>query len=329
MKAPESMSEARLVSMRDVRGLWLAVRPLSLACLVVTMGLVFSPRVRAAASSFATPQEAVRALGLAVNATNRSALAQLFGPESDILVNPDSVQGARELADFTEAFNVTNRLVGESETRMVLEVGANGWPFPIPLVKLTNGWHFDTKAGEDEILNRRIGANEIEVLRVLRGYVEAQREYASRDRDGDDVLEYAQKLTSSPGQMDGLYWPRQLNGELSPLGPLVALAHAQGYFAKPKASEGPLPFHGYLFKILTRQGRHAPGGKYSYIINGNMIGGFAMVAWPAAYGDSGIMTFIVNQRGRVRQRDLGENTARIVGKMDSYDPDPDWRVTVD
>jgi hypothetical protein len=213
---------------------------------------------------------------------------------------------------------------------MVLEVGTNGWPFPIPLVKQASGWQFDTVAGKDELLNRRIGRNELEVLRVMRAYVDAQREYATQDRDGDEVLEYAQKLSSSPGKTDGLYWPMELNGEKSPLGPLVADAQDVGYFSNGISSEGgPRPFYGYLFKILTRQGKHAPGGKYDYIINGNMIGGFAMVAWPAEYGDSGVMTFIVNQQGRVYQKDLGKSTDKIAKKMRDYDPDSSWRLSED
>jgi len=165
---------------------------------------------------------------------------------------------------------------------------------------------------------------------VMRAYVDAQREYAGKDRDGDEVLEYAQKITSSPGQTDGLYWPPELNGETSPLGPLVAEAQGEGYFKQsPAADAGPRPFHGYLFKILTSQGKHAPGGKYSYIINGNMIGGFALMAWPARYGDSGVMTFIVNQQGRVYQKDLGKRTASIVKGMKAYDPDPSWQVSQD
>ena len=280
--------------------------------------------------AFATPQQAVDALGQAVNTTNRAALAVLFGPASETLANPDSVQGARELSEFTAAFNTTNRLTRESDTRLVLEIGREAWPFPIPLVKGPRGWQFDTTAGLEEILNRRIGRNELEVLGVLRAYVEAQREYASRDRDGDDVLEYAQKFASAPGQTDGLYWPTELNGEVSPLGPLVAEAYGAGYVSlAPEGGSGPQPFHGYLFKILTRQGQHAPGGKYNYIINGNMIGGFALVAWPVEYGESGVMTFIVNHRGRVYQRDLGKDTAKVAQKMDAYDPDPAWRVSAD
>jgi hypothetical protein len=164
----------------------------------------------------------------------------------------------------------------------------------------------------------------------MREYVDAQREYASRDRDGDDVLEYAQKIISSPGQTDGLYWDPELNGEISPLGPFVAEAQGEGYFGGgfPPGLE-PKPFHGYFFKILTGQGKHAPGGKYSYIINGNMIGGFAMVAWPAEYGESGVMTFIVNQQGRVYQKDLGHSTSKLAPKMSAYDPDPSWRISAE
>jgi len=300
--------------------------------LLVLLALSVCAAVRAAETAriFATAQEAVTALDHAVNTTNRAEFFALFGPEAEELANPDTVQGAREMAVFADAFNATNRLERESDTRMVLEVGTNGWPFPIPLVKQASGWQFDTVAGKDELLNRRIGRNELEVLRVMRAYVDAQREYATQDRDGDEVLEYAQKLSSSPGKTDGLYWPMELNGEKSPLGPLVADAQDVGYFSNGTSSEGgPRPFYGYLFKILTRQGKHAPGGKYDYIINGNMIGGFAMVAWPAEYGDSGVMTFIVNQQGRVYQKDLGKSTDKIAKKIRDYDPDSSWRLSED
>jgi hypothetical protein len=283
-----------------------------------------------AARIYATPQQAVSALNAAVNSTNQAAFELLFGPAARDLANPDPVQAAQELAEFASAFNTTNRLVRDSETRMVLEVGSDFWPFPVPLIKVGGGWQFDAAAGLEEIQNRRIGRNEMDVLRVLRAYVQAQREYASRDRDGDDVLEYAQKISSSPGLTDGLYWPPESNGETSPLGPFVAYAQAEGYPQKKgNAEEGPRPFHGYFFKILVRQGKNAPGGKYDYIINGNMIGGFAMAAWPAEYGETGVMTLIVNQQGRVYQKDLGPKTARIAHKMDCYDPDKSWRPSAD
>jgi hypothetical protein len=308
---------------------------LSRAVLWVTLSATFSfiPSGFSAdelGKRFATPAEAVSALGKAVNGTDRAAFAILFGPDSEWLANPDTVQGERELKEFVAAFNITNRLVQESDQWMTLEVGAGAWPFPIPIVKTTNGWCFDTAAGRDEVLNRRIGHNELEVLRVMRAYVEAQREYASQDRDGDEVLEYAQKISSSPGRTDGLFWPPELNGEISPFGPLVAQAHGEGYFGKKSDPEsGPQPIYGYLFKILTRQGKHAPGGKYDYVINGNMIGGFALVAWPVEYEESGVMTFLVNQQGRVFQRDLGKSTGRVVQRMKAYDPDVTWQASAD
>lgn len=296
------------------------VTPLTLVCVPQSSRATDEGRV------FNTPEAAVAALGQAVSATNREALSALFGEAADYLVNPDAVQGAGEMAEFASAFAATNHLVRESETKMTLEIGTNAWPFAIPLVKLANGWHFDTQAGLEELLNRRVGRNELDVLRVLRACVQAQREYASRDRDGDEVLEYAQKMSSSPGKTDGLYWPFGLNGEISPLGPLVAYAREEGY---QKTGDEPQPFHGYFFKILTRQGKNAPGGKYDYIINGNMIGGFAFVAWPAEYGNSGVMTFIVNQQGRVYQKDLGAKTQTIAQKMKEYDRDDTWQLSPD
>ena len=282
--------------------------------------------------SFSTPQELVNALGKAVNAPKRAAFETLFGRESEWLANPDSVQGASDLAEFTAAFNSTNFLASQSNARMILKVGPTAWPFPIPLVNTANGWCFDTDAGREEILNRRIGRNEIEVLQAMRAYVDAQREYASRDRDGNGVLKYAQRIASSPGKTDGLYWPPELNGDLSPLGPMIAHSQAEGYFQNVSTSaveSKPSPFHGYFFKILKAQGRHAPGGKYKYVINGNMIGGFAMVAWPAEYRESGVMTFIVNQQGRVYQKDLGPKTEYVAKKMKAYEPDPTWRLSPD
>lgn len=301
-----------------------------LAVAGVMVSLFIAAQNLPAGEAFPTPEEAVSTLDQAVNTTNRAAFAVLFGPGNEWLINPDPVQGARELSEFAAAFNVTNHLVRDSDTQMTLEVGEDDWPFPIPLVKATNGWSFDTAAGREEILNRRIGRNELEALSAVRAYVDEQREYASRDRDGSEVLKYAQKINSSPGKTDGLFWPTEINGEISPLGPLVARAQTAGYFGeKSQDDTGPDPFHGYFFKILTRQGKHAPGGKYNYIINGNMIGGFALVAWPAEYSESGVMTFIVNQQGKVYQKDLGPKTAKLANKMKAYDPDPSWRVSPD
>ena len=305
----------------------------SLSCTFV-LAMLLSLRVPVDAAqtgkTFTTMEEAVSALVAATSAKDRNALHALLGPAGADLENPDRVQSTNELNAFTAAFKATNRLARLSGSQYVLEVGPDLWPFPIPIVKQGARWFFDTEVGKDELLGRRIGQNELTTLAVMRAYVDSQREYAAEDRDGDDVLEYAQRMSSSPGKTDGLYWPAELIDKVSPLGAWLDDAQSEGYFADPGATDaGPQPFHGYLFKILTRQGRHAPGGKYDYIINGNMITGFALVAWPAEYGVSGVMTFIVNQQGRVYQKDLGEKTSSILKKMRMYDPAPSWKVSPD
>lgn len=278
---------------------------------------------------FAGPEEAVEALRLATAAADTNALRDILGPGAEDLENPDRIQATNELRTFSAALSAIHHLVHISDTRVLLELGDDLWPFPVPIVKKDGGWFFDTEAGKDELLNRRIGKNELATLPVMRAYVDAQREYASSDHSGGGVLKYAQRLVSSPGKRDGLYWPPDFDGDESPLGPLVAFAAPEGYGPELRAEDETKrgPFHGYCFKILTRQGKHAAGGKYNYVINGNMIGGFAMVAWPAEYGASGIMTFIVNQEGRVYQKDLGPKTSRLVSRMKSYDPDPTWRLS--
>ena len=280
---------------------------------------------------FASPEEAIAALRVATAAADTNALRVIMGPASEVLQNPDRIQAMNELKTFSAALAETNHLVHVSDTLVVLELGDDFWPFPVPIVKQDDGWFFDTDVGKDELLSRRIGRNELATVPAMRAYVEAQREYAGTDRDGDGVLEYAQRLVSSPGKQDGLYWPLDFDGEESPLGPLVAYAQAEDYSpelrAEDEAERG--PYHGYYFKILTRQGRHAPGGKYDFVTNGNMIGGFALVAWPAKYGDSGIMTFIVNQQGRVYQKDLGPKTSRLASRMKAYDPDSSWTLSPD
>jgi hypothetical protein len=279
--------------------------------------------------TFATPEEAVTALAAAAASKDTNALRLLFGPAAVDLVNPDQVQASNDFIEFNTAFNQAQRIVRTSDSQCVLHIGETSWLFPIPLVKKDGQWCFDVEAGKDELLNRRIGGNELATLETVRAYVEAQREYAAKDRDGDEVLEYAQKITSTAGEKDGLYWPPELDGEISPLGPHAARAQSQGYFRRGPGSGGAPaePFHGYFFKILTRQGKSAPGGKYDYVINGNMIGGFALVAWPAEYGNTGIMTFIVNQQGRVYQKDLGANTAKAAAAMNSYDLDKTWTIS--
>ncbi len=302
----------------------------SILLLALSCGSPLIGRAADTTKTFATPEEAVASLAAAAKNQDGAALRSIFGPDISAIENPDRVQATNEFTAFAAALEQRFRLTRESPTRCVLELGTNSWPFPIPIVQKAGRWFFDTDAGTEELLNRRIGKNELAVLEVMRAYVDAQREYASRDRDGDEVLEYAQRLASTPGKKDGLYWPTELDGEVSPLGPFVAHAQGEGYFGDtPIGKLSPQPFEGYFFKILTRQGKHAPGGKYNYIINGNMIGGFALVAWPAEYGDSGIMTFVVSQQGRVYQKDLGPGTSKIAQKMTAYDPDGSWRISAD
>jgi hypothetical protein len=308
------------------------------ACLLLALALAFAlpcvtnaDEVKNPARKFATPEEAIAALDSATSSADTNALRSILGPAADDLQNPDRTQAMTELKAFSSALDQTNHLNRISDTFVVLELGDDLWPFPVPIVKKDGGWFFDTEVGKDELLNRRIGKNELSTIPVMRAYVDAQREYAGSDHDGDDVLEYAQRLVSSPGKEDGLYWPPESDADISPLGPLVAFAQIEGYSPEVRAEDEDErgPYHGYYFMILTRQGKHAPGGKYNYITNGNMIGGFAMIAWPARYGDSGIMSFIVNQQGRVYQKDLGPRTSKIARKMTEYDPEPTWQLSRD
>jgi hypothetical protein len=292
---------------------------------------IYGGKTENTGKKFATPEEAVAALRLATAAADTNALKDIFGPASEEMQNPDRIQATNELKTFSTALAQTNHLVRVSDKLVVLELGDDLWPFPIPITKGDGGWFFDTETGKDELLNRRIGTNELATLPVMRAYVDAQREYAATDHDGDEILEFARRLVSSPGKHDGLYWPPDFEGDVSPLGPLVAFAQAEGYSPElreeDEAERG--PYHGYYFKVLTGQGKHARGGKYNYVINGKMIGGFALVAWPAEYGDSGIMTFIVNQQGRVYQKDLGAKTAKLAGKIKTFDPDSSWTLSPD
>jgi hypothetical protein len=274
---------------------------------------------------FSSPEEAVKALVAATQAGDHATIHAIFGPEVKDLLSGDPKQDAIEFAQFAKLIGQFSQLVKKADDRCVLNLGDQNWPFPIPLVKKDGAWLFDTAAGQEEIVNRRIGEGELTAIGVCRTYVAAQREYASEDRNGDGVLNYAQKLRSSPGRQDGLYWPEAAGEEPSPFGPLIAEVHAEGYGGK--TTEGkPQPFHGYLFKILTAQGASAPGGAYSYIIDGNMIAGFALVAYPAHWGESGVMTFVVNQWGKVYERNLGAPSAGLAAAMTEFDPDPDWTV---
>jgi hypothetical protein len=292
--------------------------------------IVDAARAPQSSRTFANPNEAAEALATAAQTADHSALRAIFGPGVDGIMAPDPVQAKEELKQFSDSIQQFHHVVNRSQNESVLEFGKDHTPFPVPIVKSDNGWYFDTDAGKEEILNRRIGRNELNALTSVRAYVEAQREYASRDRNNDQVLEYAQKLVSSPGKKDGLYWPSDLDGELSPLGPYFANAQSKGYLKKEAGPDAtPEPFQGYYFKILTRQGKGAPGGKYDYVINGHMIGGFALIAYPADYGESGIMTFIVNQTGKVYQKDLGPKTDKVAPEIEEYDLDKTWKLSPD
>ena len=272
---------------------------------------------------FSSPDDAAAALVAAAKAGDHAAVEAIFGPGMKELLSGDPRQDAIEFAAFSKSAGQLSHLVKKSDDRFVLDIGAENWPMPIPLVRAGGAWFFDTAAGKDEIISRRVGEDEFAAIGVCRTYVLAQREYAGEDRDGSGVLKFAKRIKSTPGKKDGLFWPVAADGEQSPLGPLVAEARAEGYGGK--ADDGrPQPFHGYRFKILTAQGPSAPGGAYDYVINSNMIAGFALVAYPAHWGESGIMTFIVNQWGKVYERNLGEQSAEIAAAMTVFDPDSDW-----
>jgi hypothetical protein len=275
---------------------------------------------------FATTNEALKAFTTAAAMKDTNALEVIFGPGLRELVSADPVQASNGLAHLADRVNEKVMTVEQSDSFIGLELGFDTWPFPIALVKQDGQWHFDTEGGKEEILNRRIGRNELDTIRVCRAYVEAQRDYASEDHTGSGVLEYAQHLRSTPGQHDGLYWHAEAGEEISPLGPLIAQARGEGYTHDSKImTEEQVPYHGYYFKVLTRQGPHASGGKYNYIINRHMLAGFALAAWPAEWGNSGVMTFIINQQGKVYEKNLGSKTSAIAGKMTTYEPGPGWK----
>jgi hypothetical protein len=276
---------------------------------------------------FASPDEAVKALQAAAEAKDNAALRDIFGTEFDELLTGDKVQDANNAQRFAAALAQGCQPVKEGEDKITLEVGTNDWPMAIPLVKADGQWHFDTAAGKEEIINRHIGKDELHAIGVCRAYIAAQRQYASAKPEAGGEVKYAQKFKSTPGKKDGLYWPSVENEPASPFGPWVAEAHVEGY-VKHKGT-GPHPFHGYYFRILTRQGQAAAGGKMNYLSHGDLTGGFALVAYPEHWDQSGIMTFVVNQDGKVYQQNLGEKTSRMAGAMKEYNPDSKWTLVPD
>jgi Protein of unknown function (DUF2950) len=295
------------------------------AALVLLLLLVF-PLITVAADqeTFATPQEAVNAFLAALKADDDAAMLAIFGEQHrDLVVTPDraanSVTRARVLALMQTFYNL-----GEAgPDRSTLFIGDQAWPLPIPLVRSGTRWRFATEEGSEEIMNRRIGENELSAIMVLRAYLDAQRQYASLDRDRDGVLQYAQKLASTPGKHDGLYWTadEDKGEEASPFGPLIA--ESAPYLKGHQVGDA---YRGYHFRILSRQGKSAAGGAYGYVINGHMIAGFAMVAYPDDYGESGVMTFIVSHNGVVFEKDLGKNSEQIGAEMQNFDPGAGWNA---
>jgi hypothetical protein len=282
-----------------------------------------SPAEPPAQRTFATPDEAAQALARAVLGDDTTALLDLMGPESRAVILPsDRVQAARDRQVVAAAMTERWWLEGTGDSARTLVMGNESWPFPIPIVKTGDAWAFDLEAGREEVLHRRIGANELAVMEVARSFVDAQREYASVGRDGNARGVYAQRFVSEPGRQDGLFWPvSSPDSAASPMGELAAQAAADGY---RKSGTGPTAYHGYYFKVLTAQGPSAPGGERSYLQDGLMRGGFAMLAWPADYGQSGIMTFMIGQDRVLRQKDLGAGTDSVAKAIVAFDPDSTW-----
>lgn len=275
-----------------------------------------------AQEKFKSPDDAVAALIAATRAdSNRDLIKVLGAGGRDILFSGDGVADKKARDGFLIAFDLKHQVVKQGDNAATLVLGPNGWQLPIPLVQKAGAWQFDTAAGRREILARRIGRNELSAIQTALAYVDAQNDYASMNPQGTKVDAYARRILSSPGKKDGLYWPAAANEPQSPLGAALALATVQGY--RPGAE--PAPYHGYYYKILTAQGANAPGGTMNYLVKGNLIGGFGLVAYPAEYGNSGVTTFIVNHSGVVLQKDLGPNTKRIASRMTAFDPDPTWK----
>ncbi|HEV7260503.1 MAG TPA: DUF2950 domain-containing protein [Bosea sp. (in: a-proteobacteria)] len=297
---------------------WPAVRTLSR--LICVAGLVATATAASAQQAFKTPAEAATALVEAARGTDEKRLRSILGIVGrDTLHSGDDVADAADRKRFIEAYD-SRHSVSEQGDKATLLVGPDDFPFPIPIMRSDKGWSFDGVAGRSEILARRIGRNELAAIQASLAYFDAQQEYAAKDRTGQGRGIYAQRIVSRAGAKDGLYWDSAAGEEPSPLGEFAAGAAAEGY----RAEETRRPFHGYYYKILTRQGPSAPGGAIDYVAGGRMIGGFGLLAYPAEYGRSGVKSFMLNHDGTVYEKDLGPNTGRIAGRMQSFNPDKGW-----
>jgi Protein of unknown function (DUF2950) len=294
---------------------------MAIAALLCTTASIVS-----AQQDFKTPDDAASALASAAKTGDRKAIVTVLGPDGqDIVSSGDEVADAATRQKFIAAYEAKHQIAMEGDNKGILVIGQEDFPLPIPLVRKDGLWRFDTAAGREEILFRRVGRDELDAIQSCLAYVDAQNEYAERDRTGAGANTYAQRIISEPGKKDGLYWPTSQGEDASPLGELIAEATAQGY----RPGGGRTPFHGYYFKILTKQGPAAPGGELDYIVRGKMIGGFALVAYPAEYRNSGVMTFIVNHTGDIFQKDLGPDTAKFAERITAFNPDRTWKKVAD
>lgn len=297
---------------------------LAAVCVLVSTGCTTSRP-----QAFDSPAQATDALIQALRDRSAERVKQILGPQTeDVLWSGDAVADRNAADAFLRKYDQKHQLVNDTDEQVTLVVGDNDWPLPIPLVRdEKQQWFFDLESGKEELINRRIGRNELDVIEVCKAIVDAQREYATRDPDGDGVPEYAQRFISDEGKRDGLYWPTAEGEPLSPLGPLVAEAAAEGYGARASAAPAgqPRPYHGYCYRLLKAQGPSAAGGAREYLVNGKMIGGFALIAWPAEYGNSGIMSFMVSHEGVLYEKDLGEESAKVAQAMGAFDPGSGWQ----
>ena len=285
------------------------------AALTAVLALGWTATVQAQQKSFSTPDAAMNAFGDAVARSDEDAMKSLLGTDFRKLIPP---AGAEVRYRFLENWAKSHAIRSEGDAKAVIAVGTDGWTLPIPIVKTAQGWHFDTRAGANEIRIRRIGRNERAVMKVILAIYDAQKEYVTVDRNGDGVLEYAGKFRSARGKHDGLYWPTKAGEPESPLGPAVAEARAAG-------GSRATGYYGYRYKILKSQGKDAPGGAFDYVAHGRMIGGFAVVAWPVRYGETGVMTFMVSHDGVVYDKDLGPQTQARASAIKRFDPDSTWQ----
>jgi len=296
----------------------IGLKSLHRAALPGIMALVLLGSTALAQQSFSTPEDAAAALAAAVKSGPGDILKVLGRAADDIVSSGDEVADADIRQRFTSMYDAKHSIKAEGNKKATLMLGPDDFPFPIPLVNAKSGWEFDTAEGRIEVLYRRIGRNELDAIQTSLAFVDAENDYADKDR-GEGAGVYAQRIVSSAGKKDGLFW--RDDSDRSPLGELAAQASAEGY----KAEEGAAPYHGYYFHILRGQGSNAPGGALNYVVKGKMIGGFALVAWPAEYGNSGVMTFLVNHAGVVYQKDLGPRTKVVVSRMTAFDPDQTWK----